>query len=360
MREVVRKQVLKLLKARVIYPISNIAWVSPVQVVLRKGGMIVIHNEKNELIPQRTVTGWHMYIDYQKLNKATRKNHFPLPFIDEMLERLANHSFCYLDGYSSYHQIPINPDDQSKTTFTCPYGMFAYRQMSFGLCNAPASFQRCMMAIFSDLIEKVIEVFMEDFSIYDKTFEDCLANLDKVMRRCQEADLVLNWEKCHFMVREGTILGHKISEKGIEVDKAKIEVIEQLTPPTNVKEIHSFLGHAGFYQRFIQNFSQIAQLLTHPVAKGAPFIFTEECLQVFHTLKKALVSAPVIQPPNWHLPFKIMCDTSDYAVGVVLDQSKDKKQYAISYASKTLTGPQLNYATTEKELLAMVFGYREV
>jgi hypothetical protein len=185
MREVVRKQVLKLLKARVIYPISNIAWVSPVQVVLRKGGMIVIHNEKNELIPQRTVTGWHMYIDYQKLNKATRKDHFPLPFIDEMLERLANHSFCYLDGYSSYHQIPINPDDQSKTTFTCPYGMFAYKQMSFGLCNAPTSFQRCMMAIFSDLIEKVIEVFMEDFSIYDKTFEDCLANLDKVMRRCQ-------------------------------------------------------------------------------------------------------------------------------------------------------------------------------
>jgi hypothetical protein len=115
-----------------------------------------------------------------------------------------------------------------------------------------------MMAIFSDLIEKVMEVFMDDFSIYDKTFKDCLANLDKVLRRCQEADLVLNWEKCHFMVRQGIVLGHKISEKGIMVDKAKIEVIDQLPPPTNVKGIHSFLGHAGFYQRFIQNFSQIA------------------------------------------------------------------------------------------------------
>jgi hypothetical protein len=120
--------------------------------------------------------------------------------------------------------------------------------MSFGLCNAPASFQRCMMAIFSNLIEKVMEVFMDDFSVYGKTFEDCMANLDKVLKWCQIADLVLNWEKCHFMVREGIVLGHKILEKGIEVDKAKIEVIEQLLPPTNVKGIHSFLGHAGFYQ----------------------------------------------------------------------------------------------------------------
>jgi hypothetical protein len=135
-----------------------------------------------------------MCIDYRKLNKATWKDHFPLPFIDEMLERLANHCFiCYLDGYSRYHQIPIHYDDQSKTTFTCPYDTFAYQQMSFGLCNAPASFQRCMMAILSDLIEKVMEVFMNDFSIYGKTFEDCLANLDKVLKGCQVADLVQNW-----------------------------------------------------------------------------------------------------------------------------------------------------------------------
>jgi hypothetical protein len=168
-----------------------------------------------------------------------------------MLERLANHSFCYLDGYSGYHQISIHPDDQSKTTLTCPYGTLAYRQMSSGLCNAPTSFQRCIMPIFSDLIEKVVEVFMDYFSVYGKTFEDCLANLDKVLKRCQMADLVLNYEKCHFMVQEGIVLGHKILEEGIEVDKAKVEVIEQLPPPTNVKGIYSFLGHARFYQRFI-------------------------------------------------------------------------------------------------------------
>jgi hypothetical protein len=166
MREVVKKDVLKLLKAGFIYLVSNSEWVSPIQVVPKKGGMTVIRNEKNELIPKRAVTCWRMCIDYRKLNKATQKDHFPLPFIDEMLERLANQSFCLLDGYFGYHQILIHPNDQSKTTFTCPYGTFAYMRMSFGLCNAPASSQKCMMVIFSGLIEKVMEVFMNDFSIY--------------------------------------------------------------------------------------------------------------------------------------------------------------------------------------------------
>jgi hypothetical protein len=212
-----------------------------------------------------------------------------------------------------------------------------------------------MMVLFSNLIEKVMEVFMDAFSVYGKAFEGCLANLDKVLKRCEMDDLVLSWETCNFMVREGIVLQYKILEKGVEVDKVKIEVIEQLLPPTNVNGIHSFLGYVGFYQRFIQNFSQIARPLTHLLAKDAPFVFTEECLQSFHTLKEALISAPVIQPPDWHLPFEIRCDASDYTDGALPSQSKDKKHYAISYASKTLTGPQLNYATTEKELLAMVF-----
>jgi len=193
MREVVKKEVMKLLHAGIIYPVSNSEWVSPVQVVLKKGGMTVVKNDNNKLIPQRTVTGWRMCIDYQKLNKATKKDHFPLPFIDEMLERLAKHSFfCFLDGYSGYHQISIHPNDQSKTTFTWPYGTYAYMRMSFGLCNAPASFQRCMMSIFSDMIEEIMKVFMDDFSVYGKTFDDCLENLDRVLQRCQDKHLILN------------------------------------------------------------------------------------------------------------------------------------------------------------------------
>jgi Reverse transcriptase (RNA-dependent DNA polymerase) len=185
-----------------------------------------------------------MCIDYRRLNKVTRKDHFPLPFIDQLLERLAKHSyFCYLDGYSGFFQIPIHPQEQEKTTFTYPYGTFAYRRMPFGLCNAPGTFQRVMMAIFSDFIENIMEVFMDDFSVYGISFNDCLTNLSKVLKRCEEVNLILNWGKYHFMVREGVVLGHLVSFKGLEVDKAKVEVIEKLPKPTNVKEVRSFLGH---------------------------------------------------------------------------------------------------------------------
>ena len=194
------------------------------------------------------------------------------------------------------------------------------------------------MSIFSDMIEEILEVFIDDFSVYGKTFDHCLENLDMVLQRCQEKDLVLNWEKCHFMVREGIVLGHLVSERGIEVDRAKIEVIEKLLPPVNVKGIRSFLGHAGFYRRFIKDFSQIARPLTNLLAKDVPFGFADECLRAFEILKKALVSAPIIQPPDWTLPFEIMCDADDYAVGAVLGQTKDKKHHAIAYASKTLSG----------------------
>ncbi|KAJ9544667.1 hypothetical protein OSB04_024374 [Centaurea solstitialis] len=356
MKEVVQKEVMKLLKAGIIYPISDSAWVSPVQVVPKKGGLTVVKNDKDELISTRTVTGWRMCIDYRKLNLATRKDHFPLPFIDQMLERLAKHSyFCYLDGYSGFFQIPVHPNDQEKTTFTCPYGTFAYRRMPFGLCNAPATFQRCMMAIFSNFIERTMEVFMDDFSVHGADFDSCLSNLTEILHRCQEVNLVLNWEKCHFMVTEGVVLGHVVSSRGIEVDRAKVEVIEGLPPPTNVKGVRSFLGHAGFYRRFIKDFSKIARPLTELLAKDAPFVFTSACLDAFNTLKAALISAPIIQPPDWSLPFELMCDASDFAVGAVLGQRKDRKLHAIHYASKTLDSAQMNYTTTEKEMLAVVF-----
>ncbi|GJQ96185.1 reverse transcriptase domain-containing protein [Tanacetum coccineum] len=153
--EVIKKEVLKLLDAGLIYPISDSPWVSPVHCVPKKGGFTVVENDENELIPTRLVTGWRVCIDYRKLNDATRKDHFPLPFMDQMLERLAgNEYYCFLDGFLGYFQIPIDPQDQEKTTFTCPYETFAYRRMPFGLCNAPGTFQRCMMAIFHDMIKK--------------------------------------------------------------------------------------------------------------------------------------------------------------------------------------------------------------
>ena len=267
--------------------------------VPKKGGFTVIRNERNELIPTRTVTGWRVCIDYRKLNTTTRKDHFPLPFIDQMLDKLVGHPhLCFLDGYSGYNQISIAPEDQEKTTFTCPYDTFAFRRMPFGLCNAPATFQRCMMSMFLDLAEEVMEIFMDDFTVYGTSFDHCLQNLGTVLHRFQDKNLALNWEKCHFMVIEGIVLGHRISTARLEVDQAKVSIIKTLLPPTTVKEIRSILGHDGFYRRFIRDFSKIARPLCRLLEKDTKFNFDAVCQSSFEEIKSRLVEAPIMAKPD--------------------------------------------------------------
>ncbi|GJR31622.1 putative nucleotidyltransferase, ribonuclease H [Tanacetum coccineum] len=295
----------------------------------KKGGMTVVTNEDNELVPTRTVTGWRVFIDYRKLNEATRKDHFPLPFMDQMLERLAeNKFFCFLDRFSGYFQIPIEPADQEKITFTCPYGTYAYKRMPFGLCNAPATFQRCMISIFQDMLETSMEVFMEDFSVFRDSFDSCLNNLEHMLIQCKQSHLVLNWEKYHFMVTQGIVLGHKVSHKGLEI-----------LPP--------------IHKRFFQDLPTHDELLE----KDLVFNFDEECNKAFQTLKEKLTNAPIMVSPNWSLPFKLMYDASDFAVGVVLGQREEKHFRPIHFASKSLNSAQQNYTVTEKELLAVVFAF---
>nr|GEZ43205.1 reverse transcriptase domain-containing protein [Tanacetum cinerariifolium] len=258
-------------------------------------------------------------------------HHLEYAFLEgdnKMLERLAgNENYCFLDGFSGYFQIPIDPRDQKKTTFTCPYGTFSYRRMPFGLCNALGTFQRCMLAIFHDMVKKTMEVFMDDFSVFRNSFKNCLSCLDKMLQRCEDTNLSLNWEKSHFMVKEGIVLGHKISKNRIEVDRAKVDVIAKLPHPTTVKGIRSFLCHAGFYQRFIQDFSKISRPMTHLLEKNTPFVFSEDCIRAFQTLKKKLTEAPILIAPNWDLPFELMCDASDFAI-VHTDHSALKYLFA--------------------------------
>ncbi|RVX11516.1 Retrovirus-related Pol polyprotein from transposon 17.6 [Vitis vinifera] len=262
LQEVVRAEVLKLLQAGIIYPISDSPWVSPTQVVPKKSGITVIQNEKGEEITTRLTSGWRVCIDYRKLNVVTRKDHFPLPFIDQVLERVSGHPFyCFLDGYSG------------------------------------------------DMVERIMEVFMDDITVYG----------------------------------------------GIEVDKAKVELIAKLPSPTTVKGVRQFLGHAGFYRRFIKGFSSLSKPLCELLAKDAKFIWDERCQHSFDQLKKFLTTTPIVRAPNWQLPFELMCDASDFAIGAVLGQREDGKPYVIYYASKTLNEAQRNYTTTEKELLAVVF-----
>nr|GEZ65909.1 DNA-directed DNA polymerase [Tanacetum cinerariifolium] len=262
-----------------------------------QGGFTVVKNEENELIPTRLVTEWRVCIDYQKLNEATRKDHFPLPFMDQMLERLVgNEYYRFLDGFSGYFQIPIDPRDQKKTTFTCH------------MAHLP--------------------------------IDACLS--------------VCAMHRAHFK-GEGIVLGHKISKNGIEVDRAKVDVIEKLPHPTTVKGIRSFLGHAGFYRRFIQDFSKISRPMTHLLEKNTSFIFSKDCIKAFHTLKKKLMEAPILIAPNWDLPFELMCDASDFAIGAVLGQRHEKHFKPIHYANDA----ESNYTTTKKEMLAVVYAFEK-
>nr|GEV28241.1 reverse transcriptase domain-containing protein [Tanacetum cinerariifolium] len=227
--------------------------------------------------------------------------------------------------------------DQEKTTFTFPYGTFAYRRMPFGLCNAPGTFQRCMMAIFHDMIKKTMEVFMDDFLVFGNSFQSCLSHLERMLKRCKDTNLCLNWEKSHFMVKEGIVLGHKISKKGIEVDKAKVDVITKLPHPTTVK----------------------ARPMTRLLEKDTPFIFSKECVEAFQTLKRKLTEAPILIAPDWDMPFELMCDANDFAIGAVLGQCQDKHFRPIHYASKTMTEAESNYTTTEKKMLAVVYAFEK-
>ena len=257
--------------------------------------------------------------------------------MDQLLERVLGHPFyCFLDGYLGYFQIEIVADDQDKTTFTCPFCTYSYRRMPFGLCNAPVTFQRCMLNIFNDLVERIMEVYMDDITVYGESFDECLIHLGTVLHMCIEKNLVLNWEKCHFMVNQGIVLGHVISEKGIEVDKAKIELISKLPSPTNVKTVRQFLGHAGFYRRFIQDFSKIVKPLYKLLEKDAKVEWDAECQQRFEELKVYLTTAPIVRAPNWQLPFQVMCEASDLTVEAVLGQRAEGKPYVVYYASKKL------------------------
>ncbi|XP_023751188.1 uncharacterized mitochondrial protein AtMg00860-like [Lactuca sativa] len=167
------------------------------------------------------------------------------------------------------------------------------------------------MAIFLDMIERFMEVFIDDFSVFRSSFEDCLSNLDLMLERCEKTNLVLNWEKCHFMVKEGILLGHKVSRMGIKVDRAKVDTIAKFPPPTNIKGVRSFLGHAGFYRCFIKDFSKITRPLTQLLLKDAPFNFSKECLEAFNLLKEKLTTSPIMVAPNWSLPFELTCEASD-------------------------------------------------
>jgi hypothetical protein len=337
LKEVVKEELQKLLKVAFIYPIFDSQWVSPLVVVPKKNGK------------------WIICGDYIELNKETLRDHFPLPFIDQVLDSLAGKKyFSFLYEFSGYNQINKALENQDKTTFTCPWGTYAYKVLPFGLCNAPTTFQRAVLAIFVDLVHQCVEVYMNDFSMHGDSFDKSLKILEKVLIRCILTNFSLSNEKCFMMLTKGIVLGHDISSSRITLDPAKIQIIVNLSEPINQNDVRSFLGYAGYYQRFIENFSKISFPLFKLLAKDIHFHWNTNCQNAFQKLKDKLKTTPILRGPNWALPFHISTNASYTSIGASLGQKENLMTYAIYFISKNLTLAKMNYTVTEKEMLAVV------
>ena len=344
-KEEVSTQIKEMLKNSIIRT-STSQWNAPLLVVPKKADS----TGKSRL---------RIVIDFRKLNDLTIGDSFPLPNIDEILDQLGNAKyFTTLDLASGYHQIPMAEHDKPKTAFSTPYGHYEYNRMPFGLKNAPATFQRLMNSVLTGMQGLRCLVYLDDIVIYGSSLKEHNKRLEEVLLRLREANLKLQPDKCEFLRKEVNYLGHIISEDGIAPDPGKLQAIKDFPEPRKVKDIQSFIGLAGYYRKFISDFSKIAKPMTKLTKKTEKFVWTTEQQIAFDTLKEKLMTAPVLQYPDFTQEFNVTTDASDYAIGAVLSQGPVGSDRPIAYASRVLNRAEQNYSTTEKELLAIVWAVK--
>ena len=335
-REIVDAEVDKMLAAGVIEP-SESPWSSSVVLVKKSGGE------------------YRFCVDYRKLNAVTKKDAYPLPRIDSCLEALSGASwYSSLDMASGYFQVPMSQLDKEKTAFTCHRGLFQFRSMSFGLCNAGATFQRLVEKVFKGLQYENILVYVDDVLVFSKTFDDALCDLRQAFQRLRDAGLRLKPKKCSLFRRQVSFLGHVVSESGVACDPAKVEAVTAWETPTSVSDVRSFLGLASYYRKFIKDFSTVAAPLTELTKKNRRFAWDDSCQEAFDNLKSALTQHPILGFPEREGRFILDTDASATGVSGVLSQVQDGQERVIAYASKTLSSTQRRYCTTYRELLAVV------
>jgi len=335
-RDFIQKETKKMIDAGIAKESSS-AWTSPVVVVKKKNG------------------NFRLCVDYRKLNQVTERDEYPLPLINDIFDTMTGAQwFTTLDCMSGYWQMKVADEDQSKTAYITEDGLYEFTVMPFGLSNAPASFQRMMDRVFKDYKGKFVSVYLDDITIYSKTFKDHLQHLQLVFNRLREVDLKLGEEKCEFAKTELCLLGHRIGREGRKPDPAKVEVVRNWPTPQTVKDIRSFLGLASYYRKFIPNFSIIAKPMFRLIQKDVPFEWTSACRMAFEKLKDSLVNAPILRHPNFDKPFILYTDGSYDGLGAVLSQKDENDQeVVIAYASKTIVGAQEKYGATELEMLAI-------
>ncbi|MCO5575757.1 hypothetical protein L7F22_029561 [Adiantum nelumboides] len=311
----IKEEIDKLQEAEFIYEIEHTDWVSPIVVVPKKNGKL------------------RVCANLKKVNVATIRDNYPLPIMDHVIERVAGReTYSFLDGFSGYNQLAIKSEDQHKMVFATEWGIFAYKVMPFGLTNAPATFQRLMSHAFKEYLRQFLEIYMDDLCVHSLIRMDHIEHLTKIFEKCRLYQICLNPKKCVFMVRQGKILGHIVSKNGISTDMEKILVIVELPRPLRVKEVQAFMGHCGYYHRFIYLYAIIAKPLYALITK---FKWTNECEKAFQILKQRLISAPILKAPDWDKIFHVRVDASAFAIGCILAQPGEKNMdFSINYSNR--------------------------
>ncbi|KAL3699575.1 hypothetical protein R1sor_017597 [Riccia sorocarpa] len=340
--ETVKKEIEKLKEADFIYPVKEYDWLSPIVIVPKKNGKL------------------RVCVNYRKLNGFTVKDPYPIPFIDDILDKVAGReAYTFMDGYSGYNQVEIAPEDRKKTAFIIPWGAYAYARMPFGLSNAPATFQRLVIDTFAEYIGDFMEAFLDDFTVYGSANQH-LQQLEKALIKCLENQIRLNLEKCVFWVQSGALLGHIICSEGVLMDPGKVEKIRKQPAPTNRKELQRVMGMANFYRRYILNYTVLAAPVNALNKENIVFKWAPQCQEAFDLLKEKLSQGPILRPPNWNMIFHVHTDASGVAVGAVLAQPQDPNiDLPIYFASRTLNKCEKDYTTTEREALAMMYAVKK-
>ena len=338
--EFIKSEIDEMLQQGLVQP-SKSPWSFPVVIVKKKNGKL------------------RFCVNYKPLNDITKKDNYPLPRIDEIFDSLNEAQwFTTLDLASGYWQIKVREEDQEKTAFITKYGTYEFKVMPFGLCNAPATFQRTMDYVLGDAKGKFVMVYLDDVIIYSKTFEEHLKHIEEVLNRIRDANLRLKAEKCFFAATELQFLGHVVGKDGVRPDPEKVDKVVHYPTPTNLRDLRGVLGLFSYYRRFIKDFSQLADPLYVLLKKDAPYNWTTLQQKAFDALKEKLTQAPVVRYPDFSRPFFLYTDASGTGLGAVLAQKEEEEEYVIAYASRTLTPAEKNYAVTEMECLAIVWAVK--